>query len=65
MEGIAGIQYREMNGMQIPVLEGVMSEEDAGVPEPLRQDRSTGNEENGPGTIRNDAPVRETDGRNL
>ena len=36
--------------------------EDAGVPEPLRQDRSTGNEENGPGTIRNDAPVRETDG---
>lgn len=26
--------------------------EDAGVPEPLRQDRSTGNEENGPGTIR-------------
>ena len=36
--------------------------EDTGVPEPLRQDRSTGNEENGPGTIRNDAPVRETDG---
>ena len=36
--------------------------EDAGVPEPLRQDRSTGNEENGSGTIRNDAPVRETDG---
>ena len=36
--------------------------EDAGVPEPLRQDRSTGNEENGPGTIRNDAPVQETDG---
>ena len=36
--------------------------EDAGVPEPLRQDRSTGNEENGPGTIRNDAPVREADG---
>ena len=36
--------------------------EDAGVPEPLRQDRSTGNEENGPGTIRNDAPVREIDG---
>ncbi len=27
MEGIAGIQYREMNGVQIPVLEGVMSEE--------------------------------------
>ena len=27
MEGIAGIQYREMNGIQIPVLEGVMSEE--------------------------------------
>lgn len=36
--------------------------EDAGVPEPLRQDRSTGNEENGPGPIRNDAPVREIDG---
>ena len=27
MEGIAGIQNREMNGVQIPVLEGVMSEE--------------------------------------
>ena len=26
MEGIAGIQYKEMNGMQIPVLEGIMSE---------------------------------------
>mgnify|MGYP000694769831 CR=1 FL=1 len=26
MEGIAGIQYREMNGVQIPVLEGMMSE---------------------------------------
>ena len=63
MEGIAGIQYREMNGIQIPVLEGVMSEEKM-LASLNRYGRiaAQGNEENGPGTIRNDAPVRETDG---
>lgn len=38
-------------------------EQAAGIPEPLRQDRSTGIEENRPGTIRDDAPVRKINGK--